>query len=222
MKRVTIRQIAERAGVHYTTVSRALKGDPTIPKATAGRIQAIADEMGYRPDPALSSLVAYRRLTAAHVQTPVIAYIMNVDGPEGLAHSASRQLFLKGARAQAEAMGYRLEVFYFGHGHYHSGYLDRVLITRNITGVILAAFYTEPTDLQLSWDFYSLVKIETLPFHVRAHTLPHTCTPVPIDFAKCAQQPRSRAGHTAPPHCCKKADENNDRRTETKSALHTR
>ncbi|MDP0495127.1 MAG: LacI family DNA-binding transcriptional regulator [Verrucomicrobiota bacterium JB024] len=170
-RKVTMRDIAAQAGVHQTTVSLALRNHPSLPPDTRERLQRLAAEMGYRPDPALSSLVAYRRLTAAHVQTPVIAYIMNVNGPEGLAHSASRQLFLKGARAQAEAMGYRLEVFYFGHGHYHSGYLDRVLITRNITGVILAAFYTEPTDLQLSWDFYSLVKIETLPFHVRAHTI---------------------------------------------------
>ncbi len=91
--------------------------------------------------------------------------------PEGLAASPSRQLFLKGASEQAESLGYRLEVFYYGHGHYHSTYLDRVLRTRNITGLILAAFYTRPTDLTLSWDFYSLVKIETLPFGLRAHTV---------------------------------------------------
>ncbi|NEE03734.1 LacI family DNA-binding transcriptional regulator [Phytoactinopolyspora halotolerans] len=52
---VTLRTIAERAGVHPSTVSRALKrsagGDET-----ARRIRELAAELGYRPDAAAASL----------------------------------------------------------------------------------------------------------------------------------------------------------------------
>ncbi|WP_129664728.1 LacI family DNA-binding transcriptional regulator [Phytoactinopolyspora endophytica] len=52
---VTLRTIAEQAGVHPSTVSRALKrsagGDET-----ARRIREIAAELGYRPDAAAASL----------------------------------------------------------------------------------------------------------------------------------------------------------------------
>src|SRR5687768_6094261 len=58
--RPTQDDVARRAGVHRTTVSLALQGHPRIPAATRTHIRRIADEIGYVPDPMLSSLVAYR------------------------------------------------------------------------------------------------------------------------------------------------------------------
>jgi LacI family transcriptional regulator len=52
---VTIRTIAERAGVHPSTVSRALRRSPDDDAASA-RIWAIASELGYQPDVAAASL----------------------------------------------------------------------------------------------------------------------------------------------------------------------
>ena len=166
-----MKDIAQKAGVHQTTVSLALRNHPSIPEKTRNRIKKVAEEMGYRPDPMLSSLIAYRKSRSERVQTPTIGYIMNVDGEEGLKASSARVLFLEGARKRANELGYNLEVFYYGGRHYHSKYLDKVLITRNITGIILAAFYTHFTDIELSWDFFSIVKIEMLPTHVRTHTI---------------------------------------------------
>lgn len=53
---VTIRTIAESAGVHPSTVSRALRRPDGEDDATATRIRAIAAELGYRPDVAAASL----------------------------------------------------------------------------------------------------------------------------------------------------------------------
>ena len=170
-KRPTMKDIAQKAGVHQTTVSLALRNHPSIPEKTRTRIKKVADEMGYRPDPMLSSLIAYRKSRSKGIQTPTIGYIMNVDGDEGLKASSARYQFLQGAKQRANELGYNLDVFYYGGRHYHSKYLDKVLITRNITGIILAAFYTHFTDIELSWDFYSIVKIEMLPTHVRAHAI---------------------------------------------------
>lgn len=49
-KRVTISHIADEAGVHRSTVSLALRGDPRIPEETRGRIQSIAAALGYLPN----------------------------------------------------------------------------------------------------------------------------------------------------------------------------
>jgi len=170
-KRPTMKDIAQKAGVHQTTVSLALRNHPSIPQKTRDRIKKVADEMGYRPDPMLSSLIAYRKSRSERIQTPTIGYIMNVDGEEGLKASLPRIQFLQGAKQKAYELGYNIDVFYYGGRHYHSKYLDKVLITRNITGIILAGFYTHFTDIELSWDFYSIVKIEMLPTQVRAHTI---------------------------------------------------
>ena len=48
--------IAEAAGVSQPTVSRALRGDPTVSEATRKRIEAIALQMNYRIDKNASSL----------------------------------------------------------------------------------------------------------------------------------------------------------------------
>ncbi|WP_251545626.1 LacI family DNA-binding transcriptional regulator [Limosilactobacillus caecicola] len=47
---VTIRTIAEKAGVSTSTASRALNDNPRISKETRDNIKAIAKQLGYRPD----------------------------------------------------------------------------------------------------------------------------------------------------------------------------
>ena len=51
--RPTLQDIAKRAGVGKATVSLALRNDPKISAATRERVRAIAEELKYRPDPAL-------------------------------------------------------------------------------------------------------------------------------------------------------------------------
>lgn len=54
---VTLAQIAKRAGVHVSTVSRSLAPITTgVSSETVARIRALADEMGYQPDAAAAAL----------------------------------------------------------------------------------------------------------------------------------------------------------------------
>jgi LacI family transcriptional regulator len=53
---VTLTEVAKRAGVHVSTVSRALSSDSRIGAETVDRIRLLADEMGYEPDPAAAAL----------------------------------------------------------------------------------------------------------------------------------------------------------------------
>jgi DNA-binding LacI/PurR family transcriptional regulator len=58
--RVTIRDIAERAGVSKGAVSYALNGQPGVSEATRERILAIAEELGWYPNRAARALSAAR------------------------------------------------------------------------------------------------------------------------------------------------------------------
>jgi LacI family transcriptional regulator len=74
---VTLAQIAKRAGVHVSTVSRALSSDGAgVSSATATRIRAIADEMGYQPDPAGASLRTGRTLVLGILVPRVTDYVL--------------------------------------------------------------------------------------------------------------------------------------------------
>ena len=59
-KRVTLRDIAEVAGVHVMTVSDALNDTRNVAPATRARIKAIAREMNYVPNFAARALVTGR------------------------------------------------------------------------------------------------------------------------------------------------------------------
>ncbi|MBW0253760.1 LacI family transcriptional regulator [Cellulomonas sp. PS-H5] len=49
-KRVTIADVARRAGVSTSAVSHAFNGRPNVSEATAARIRAAADELSWRPN----------------------------------------------------------------------------------------------------------------------------------------------------------------------------
>ena len=56
----TIKDIAKRAGVAHTTVSRALRGSPLIASETSQRIRQAALDLGYQPSAAARSLKTRR------------------------------------------------------------------------------------------------------------------------------------------------------------------
>ena len=58
--KVTIHEVARRAGVSTKTVSRVINGQGEISEETRARVQAIIDELGYRPNVLARSLVSKR------------------------------------------------------------------------------------------------------------------------------------------------------------------
>ena len=71
---VTIKDIAKKAGVSHTTVSRALNRNPSIPEKTAAMIRDIAGELGYLPS------AAARGLKTRHTQVLGVL-VSRIDNP---------------------------------------------------------------------------------------------------------------------------------------------
>jgi DNA-binding LacI/PurR family transcriptional regulator len=78
-ERSTIEHVATAAGVSVATVSRALRGLPNVAVSTRARVEEVARELKYRPDPAASRLAAGRSHAIA-VVVPLINswYFSNV------------------------------------------------------------------------------------------------------------------------------------------------
>src|SRR6202453_1900722 len=72
----TIKTLAKMAGVSNATVSLALRNHPRIRPQERARIQRIATEAGYKPNPLVSHLFAQLRLskTAAYQSTLGLVY----------------------------------------------------------------------------------------------------------------------------------------------------
>ncbi len=139
-------QLAKVAGVSVSTVSRALRSQPSIPEATRRRIQQLADKLGYRPDPMLEALGAYRRRLAKKEYRPTLAVVAtSVDWREDLAC----RLYHEGAQRRAEALGYQLEVFVVSAGKLSSERLAGILETRGIRGVLILPILDVSVNLDL-------------------------------------------------------------------------
>lgn len=85
-----IEDVARRAGVSTATVSRALRGLPSVSPRTRALVQAAADEIGYVPTPSASSLASGRTSTVA-VLTPWVTrwyFGQVIEGVERTLHAA--------------------------------------------------------------------------------------------------------------------------------------
>lgn len=69
--RVSIKDIAKAAGVSHSTVSRALSDNLLVAQATRGRIQKIAQELGYTPNAIARGLVTQHTRTVGVIVTTI-------------------------------------------------------------------------------------------------------------------------------------------------------
>ena len=134
-RRTTLRDIAKVAGVHFTTVGRALRGDSRVKPEVASKIVAIAKKMDYHADPLLSALSSYRNRDgqAWHGN---IGYIFT--SPMSEISSGSRRAYVS-AKAHANKLGFAIEPCILQGGANGAKQLRRVLRARGVQGVILSA-----------------------------------------------------------------------------------
>lgn len=93
---VTIEDVALAAGVSVATVSRALRNLPNVAPSTREKVQAVADELQYRPDPSASALAAGRTRTVA-MAVPVLDswyFTQVMAGAEAVLSGAGYDLLL--------------------------------------------------------------------------------------------------------------------------------
>src|SRR5512141_355130 len=100
---VTIKDVAKRAGVSHTTVSRALLGNSLISPATTERIRRLAVEMGYRPSAAARSLKTNRSevlgVIVSSIDDPYFSEVL--QGIENTAQQGGYRLFIAASRRDA-------------------------------------------------------------------------------------------------------------------------
>lgn len=166
--RVTLKDVAKAAGVHFTTVSLALRSHPSIPATTRDYIRTTADRMGYVPNPVFSALTHFHIKGRVRADPPRIAYLINHSLESGAVLYRHHDAFLEGARAQARVLGYDVELLSVGDGYHDSRSLERYLRSQSISGIIVAAFEPGFATLSLNWDYYAVVKINSLHMEPRA------------------------------------------------------
>jgi LacI family transcriptional regulator len=171
-RRITLADIARKAGVHVTTVSMALRNHPRLPATTRKRLQALAKKMGYAMDPLMQALVAYRRNIMPHKNPPTLAYVTNWNTRYGWQKVTAHPDFYAGALAKAQELGYNFAHFWLRDEGMTHDRLNRILQNRGITGIILASHVREiDIALQFDWSRFAAIKIDYFPHHPGLHNV---------------------------------------------------
>ncbi len=155
--RVTIRDIARRANMHFTTVSLALRNSPKLKIETREKIQKLAESMGYRPDPMLAALNAYRQANRPVHYQASLAWVHNWANPENLYGCEEFNQYYMGACDRAAERGYNVEEFALASEGITIDRLHRILRARNIQGTLLAPQPSAKSFLDLRYDELSAV-----------------------------------------------------------------
>jgi LacI family transcriptional regulator len=164
--------VAREGKVHQTTISLALRNDLRLPRETRVRLRALAERMGYRPDPMLSALNFYRTSRDAAKTQPSMAFIMRSRGNFPAEKFFAIEQFLKGSRRAAERLGYRLVAFQIANTPAEGARLDRILRSRGIRGIILGSLDAAAVrELTMNWDHFSGLCIESQHLGLSLHTV---------------------------------------------------
>ncbi|QYY37237.1 LacI family DNA-binding transcriptional regulator [Ruficoccus sp. ZRK36] len=152
LKRVSMREIADAVGVSVMTVSLALRGQPHVAAETRDRVLKMADKMGYRPDPALSALVAYRSVKATPKFHGLITYLNCTPYPNVEHTNQLHTDYFEGACERARELGYRLEPFWLNEPGMTSRRASQILSYKQVAGILVAPVHRLDVSIDLEWE----------------------------------------------------------------------
>lgn len=132
----TVRSLAKIAGVSPSTISLALRDHPRIRPAERARIQRIAAEAGYRPNPLMARLTSQLRLsrTAAFQSTLGIVFTATRKGD---VEQRAVMEWIDACENRAGQMGYGFDRFELYRSALSTDRLAGVLNARNIEGLVV-------------------------------------------------------------------------------------
>lgn len=160
-KRVSIGELAKVAGVSSATVSRALRNNPMISEPVRRRIQDLAREMGYEPDPEAARLMSYLKRSESERFQSVIGILNAFTPPERLFDDAYTRAWIEGARARAKRLGYSVDELELGAKGMTPRRIDQIIGARVIRGVLIPP---EPKPLfEVTLDWSQIMAVASTP-----------------------------------------------------------
>lgn len=164
MKRVTINDVAKRAGVSTGTVSAVLNDRPNVRDQTRRRVLHAIDEMGYQPSPSARILRSGRN-NGQVLEKSVGLLIKEMDNPFYMD-------IVIGARDFLREAGYTTFVCASDGDYEKEGTLINAIQNRFFQGVILAPVLHEAADLshlfmmkRAAYPFVTLEEVSGLQAH---------------------------------------------------------
>lgn len=167
-------KVARAAGVAASTASLALRGSPRVKAATTARVKAAAERLGYRADPRVGSLMARIRRAKAGEDRERLAFVWVSASRADTRREWFCKLTFAGAKQRAEELGCMLEEFWLHDDGMTASRLERILVTRGITGVVFSAPLRDmEVTVAWNWAHFAAAIIGNSEFYPSLHRAGH-------------------------------------------------
>jgi DNA-binding LacI/PurR family transcriptional regulator len=156
------------------TVSLSLRGSPKISAATRDRIQHLADEMGYRPDPEISRLMRHLR-SSRTLQGKVGLALVDFYPTSDFAENSYNHRIRQGAIRRATELGFNVTALHAADCDFSLKHLLKIVRHRGLEGALLLPSVA-PTKLDptVDWRDVSVVATSNSILAPRFHSVvPH-------------------------------------------------
>lgn len=163
--------IARMAGVSKATVSLALNGNPRISDKTRKKIEQLAAQYGYEPNPAARAMNQNRHRQEAFRILGTLAMLTSsthsrVKNPSPEVDAWNQKLMDCCLRR-----GYRMNQFVVGSSGKEQAALDRILKARGIRGVFIHGNSAEVRNWKIEWDWFAAVTFSGSPHEHFIHNV---------------------------------------------------
>ncbi|MEX0330783.1 MAG: LacI family DNA-binding transcriptional regulator [Puniceicoccaceae bacterium] len=173
-QRVSMKTIAERLGISKATVSLALRNSPEVSKKMKARVQAAAEELGYKLNPALGQVLS--RIRTHDQYRATLALVNANEDRQAFVRHPTIPEYVAGARGRAELMGYSLDTFWLYEPDMSGERLCSVMTARGIKGALIVGLMD---DANFPEKLLPVARnLPAVVTGVRTHepTLPYVCT----------------------------------------------
>jgi DNA-binding LacI/PurR family transcriptional regulator len=170
-----LREIAAASGVCLMTVSLSLRNSPKISAGTRERVQRVAREMGYQPDPEISRLMQRlrtSRTTRGTTGLAIVDFYPAMDFRELSYHRRIREGIIK----RAGQLGFGVDQLKAAEYKFNLRNILSVVRNRGIEGLVLFPSVVAPLvlDPAVDWNGLSVVAATNSILSPRFHCVaPH-------------------------------------------------
>ncbi|EIQ00168.1 transcriptional regulator [Opitutaceae bacterium TAV1] len=154
--RLTQRELARKLGVSQATISRALAKNSRHSAEMRKRVAAEAEQAGYRPDPVLASLNAYRRMRRPITRGQTLVWF---GGTQEGDRSSYEAILFPAARTRAEALGYGMEYFWENEPGYSAQRYEQIFNARGVAGVVFGPRAQPHARIELKIENFAAVAL---------------------------------------------------------------
>lgn len=127
------------------------------------RIQEMARQMGYTPNPLVSALMASRNHPKSSPNSATLAVLTAWHPTAAIAPGPTDRRYLIGAKQRGEELGFRFEEFWLDEPSLSPHRLGQILINRGIVAVLIAPIPIQHPKIELKWEHFSLAAFAPSP-----------------------------------------------------------